>query len=52
MYRSCRLEEAIRAGPGKWRLTLEADRPVWIMNLLGTPTGHPLNLSGQTSMNQ
>ena len=33
------------AGRGKWRLTVSADRPVWVMALLELPTGHLTNLS-------
>ena len=50
MYRSCELEEAIGVGSGKWRLTVEADHPLWIMSLVSTPAGHLLNLSDQTPM--
>ena len=45
-YRSCQIEEFIGMGTGKWRMTLQADKPVWVMSLLGTPTGHLINLSG------
>ena len=34
------------AGSGKWRLTVNASRPVQVMSLLQTPTGHLTNLSG------
>ena len=33
-------------GSGKWRLTVAATRPVQVMSLLQTPTGHLTNLSG------
>ena len=33
-------------GSGKWRLTVTATRPVQVMSLLQTPTGHLTNLSG------
>ena len=49
-YRSCQLEESIGTGTGKWRMILEADEPVWVMSLLGTPTGHLIDFSGQTPM--
>ena len=32
-------------GVGKWRLVVEADRPITAMSMLGTPTGHLTNLS-------
>ena len=32
-------------GAGKWRLTASADRPVAVMSLLESPTGHLTNLS-------
>ena len=32
-------------GAGKWRLTVTADAPVEVMNLLESPTGHVANLS-------
>ena len=32
-------------GAGKWRLLLEADRPLRVVNLLRSPTGHLTNLS-------
>ena len=32
-------------GVGKWRLTVSAERPVGVMSLLRTPTGHLTNLS-------
>ena len=32
-------------GQGKWRLTVEADRPIHAMSLLYSPTGHLVNLS-------
>ena len=36
---------AIGDGVGKWRLTVAADRPILVVNLLSTPTGHITNLS-------
>ncbi|MDE0367102.1 MAG: hypothetical protein OXP09_16215 [Gammaproteobacteria bacterium] len=32
-------------GTGKWRLTIATDRPIRVMNLLQSPTGHLTNLS-------
>lgn len=32
-------------GAGKWRLTVSADRPIEVMSLLRSPTGHITNLS-------
>ena len=39
------LSGVIGDGTGKWRLTVEADRPILVVNLLATPTGHITNLS-------
>ena len=39
------LEGALGDGKGKWRLTVTADRPVDVMSLLESPTGHLSNLS-------
>ena len=39
------LRGALGDGTGKWRLTVTSDRPVWVMNLLSSPTGHLTNLS-------
>ncbi|MCY4011412.1 MAG: hypothetical protein OXG82_01720 [Gammaproteobacteria bacterium] len=36
-------------GQGKWRLFLASDRPIQVMNLMQTPTGHLTNLSTSTS---
>ncbi|MCY4059385.1 MAG: hypothetical protein OXG44_15440, partial [Gammaproteobacteria bacterium] len=33
------------AGTGKWRLTVESDRPIVAMSLLESPSGHLTNLS-------
>ena len=35
---------------GKWRLFVSADRPIGVMSLLETPTGHLANLSTSTSV--
>ena len=32
-------------GSGKWRLEVEADRPILVLSMLATPTGHLTNLS-------
>ncbi len=32
-------------GAGKWRLAVATDRPLWVMSLLESPTGHLANLS-------
>ena len=39
-------------GSGKWRLTVTATRPVQVMSLLQTPTGHLTNLSGVPAMQE
>ena len=36
---------ALGDGAGKWRLEVEADRPILVLSLLATPTGHITNLS-------
>ena len=36
---------ALGDGDGKWRLAVAADRPVLVMSLLESPTGHVTNLS-------
>ena len=38
-------EGALVDGAGKWRLTVNADRPISAMSLLSSPTGHLTNLS-------
>ena len=35
-------------GEGKWQLFVSADRPIRVMNLLRSPTGHLTNLSTTT----
>ena len=42
---SGRLEGALGDGRGKWRLTVTADRPIGVMSLMESPTGHLSNLS-------
>ena len=39
------LHGALGDGTGKWRLTVESSRPVVVMSLLASPTGHLTNLS-------
>lgn len=39
------LQGALGDGAGKWRLAVESDRPITVMSLLETPTGHITNLS-------
>ena len=36
---------ALGTGSGKWRLVVSADRPIEVMSLLSSPTGHLTNLS-------
>ena len=40
------LDGALGDGDGKWRLIVRSERPVVLMNLLASPTGHLTNLSG------
>ena len=39
------LSGALGDGKGKWRLTIEANTPIYAMSLLSSPTGHLTNLS-------
>ena len=39
------LEGALGDGRGKWRLRVRSDRPLAVMSLLASPTGHLTNLS-------
>ena len=39
------LSGALGTGGGKWRLAVTSDRPVQVMSLLSSPTGHLTNLS-------
>ena len=39
------LTGALGTGSGKWRLVVTADRPIEVMSLLASPTGHLTNLS-------
>ena len=41
---------ALGGGAGKWQLFVSADQAIWVMSLMGTPTGHLTNLSTATSM--
>ena len=40
------LRGALGEGAGKWRLSIESDRPILAMSLLESPTRHITNLSG------
>ncbi|MYH14350.1 MAG: hypothetical protein F4149_04150 [Gammaproteobacteria bacterium] len=40
-------EGALGDGRGKWRLRVTADRPIRVMSLLESPTGHLANLSAR-----
>ena len=46
-----RLVGRIGKGYGKWRLTVSANRPVYVVNLMETPTGHLVNLSSRPALN-
>ena len=39
------LQGRLGDGTGKWRLTVTSDRPIQVMSLLESPTGHLTNLS-------
>ncbi|MCE2476227.1 MAG: hypothetical protein J4F47_11915 [Alphaproteobacteria bacterium] len=39
------LAGALGTGTGRWRLLVSADRPIEVMSLLSTPSGHLVNLS-------
>lgn len=39
------LAGALGDGQGKWRISVTSDRPLTVLNLLGSPTGHLTNLS-------
>ena len=41
-------EGSLGAGSGKWQLFVSADRPIQVMSLMSTPTGHITNLSSTT----
>ena len=38
-------EQTFGNGAGKWRLLVESERPIAVLNLLSSPTGHLTNLS-------
>ncbi len=42
--------DALGTGQGKWRLTVEYNRPISVMSLLESPAGHLTNLSAGTIM--
>lgn len=39
------LEDVLGDGQGKWRLEVDSPRPITVVNLLASPTGHLTNLS-------
>ena len=39
------LQGALGSGTGKWRLVIDSNRPITVVNLLESPTGHLTNLS-------
>ena len=39
------LQGALGDGDGKWRLTVDSDRPITVASLIESPTGHLTNLS-------
>ena len=41
-------EGSLGAGSGKWQLIVSADRPMQVMSLMSTPTGHMTSLSSTT----
>ena len=41
----CGLRGMIGDGTGKWRLLVDSEQPLFVMNLLASPTGHLTNLS-------
>ncbi len=43
------LSGSLGAGQGKWRLRVESDRPLTVMSLLASPSGHLTNLSTRGS---
>ena len=45
-------EGALGVGVGKWRLIVESDRPITVVNLLESPTGHLTNLSTANPANE
>ena len=45
---SASLEGALGRSTGKWQIFVESDRPIMVMSLLESPTGHLTNLSTGT----
>ena len=43
------LQGTMGDGTGQWRLQIDCERPILVMNLLETPTGHLMNLSTSPS---
>ena len=41
-------EGSLGTGSGKWQLFVSANRPIQVMSLMSTPTGHMTNLSSTT----
>ena len=41
-------EGSLGTGTGKWQLVVSANRPIQVMSLMSTPTGHITNLSSTT----
>ena len=44
------LEGALGDGLGKWSLEVNSDAPIYVLNLLESPTGHVTNLSTRPAM--
>ena len=44
-FTSSQLESRFGDGEGKWQLSVSAGRPVWVMSLMTTRSGHVTNLS-------
>ena len=42
------LDDFLSNGRGSWHLSVSATRPILVMNLLKSPTGHVTNISAQT----
>ena len=45
---SANFEGALGRSTGKWQIFVESDRPIMVMSLLESPTGHLTNLSTGT----
>ena len=39
------LEGSLGDGAGKWQFNVRSERPIWVLSLLASPTGHLTNLS-------